>query len=329
MVELINQYNLIPIHKKGGKFNLNSIAPIRTFHLAEGPGGFIEAVANMRKCFTSVPPGLGYSASEDQYIGMTLEQDPTGNVHGWKKSEDFLKANPNVYLEHGITQTGDIMKIENFEYCCQKYRNSIDFITADGGFDFSSDFNKQELSVSNLLFSQIAFALCMQKKGGNFVLKIFDCFHKQTIDLLYLLSSFYREVYITKPMTSRIANSEKYVVCRNFIYDDATFYYPYLHNIFHKMTCSINDQLPGSFFVTQYLALPIPRFYLSKMEECVSVLGQQQLENIHYTITMIYKNIKPDKIEHIVKMNVSKCIQWCTLNNIFYNAYIPNVFIKK
>lgn len=351
MIEMIHQFQLIPIKKMKsqdserpintykkqfhndysgfGKSQETKLHPIRTFHIAEGPGGFIEAVVNMRKYCTSVPPGLGLVEMDDEYIGMTLEQDPTGNVHGWRKSEEFLKNNPRVKIEHGKTQTGDILKIENFEYCYQKYKNTMDFITADGGFDFSSDFNKQELSVSNLLYAQMAFALCLQKKGGNFVLKIFDSFHKHTIDILYLLSSFYREVYLVKPQTSRIANSEKYVICKNFIFYDASTYYPYLHKTFSKMVYTIENPIQTPYFVTQYLAFPIPKYYLSKLEECVSVFGQQQLENIHYTITLIYKNIKSDKIDQIIRTNVSKCILWCTMHNIPFNPAPQNTFLIK
>ena len=52
----------------------------------------------------------------------------------------------------------------------------------------------------------------MQKYGGTFVLKIFDIFTEPTIDFLYLLSSLYKNVFIMKPETSRIANSEKYII---------------------------------------------------------------------------------------------------------------------
>ena len=56
----------------------------------------------------------------------------------------------------------------------------------------------------------------MQKVGGDFIVKIFDIFTKSTCDILYILSSLYKQVYITKPYTSRLANSEKYIVCRGF-----------------------------------------------------------------------------------------------------------------
>ncbi len=33
---------------------------------------------------------------------------------------------------------------------------------------------------------------------------------------MYLLSCFYEEIIVCKPLTSRIANSEKYIVCKGF-----------------------------------------------------------------------------------------------------------------
>jgi len=130
----------------------------------------------------------------------------------------FLKNNPNVFIENGATGTGDILCIQNFKHCIDKYGSSMDLITADGGFDFSTGFNSQEINIIKLLYGQICYALCLQKHNGNFILKIFDCFMNHTVDLLYILSSFYQDVYITKPNTSRYANSEKYIVCKKFIF---------------------------------------------------------------------------------------------------------------
>jgi 23S rRNA U2552 (ribose-2'-O)-methylase RlmE/FtsJ len=56
----------------------------------------------------------------------------------------------------------------------------------------------------------------MQKKGGHFVLKVFDTFSSSMIELMYLLTYLYEEVSITKPLTSRPANSEKYILCTKF-----------------------------------------------------------------------------------------------------------------
>ena len=105
--------------------------PINSFHLAEGPGGFIEAIANTRK------------NKNDKYTGMTLLSTDT-NVPGWKKSNDILKRNLNIYIEAGESEDGNILIPENYVFCQNKYGNSMNMITADGGFDFSIDFNMQE-----------------------------------------------------------------------------------------------------------------------------------------------------------------------------------------
>ena len=58
--------------------------------------------------------------------------------------------------------------------------------------------------------------MCLLKRG-TFVLKMFDIFHKTSVECIYLLSIMFQEVYVIKPKTSRTAKSEKYIVCKNLI----------------------------------------------------------------------------------------------------------------
>jgi 23S rRNA U2552 (ribose-2'-O)-methylase RlmE/FtsJ len=289
-------------------FNLNTFTrPIKCFHLAEGPGGFIEALLGLRNC------------KEDVYIGMTiLDEINDSNIPAWKKSEYFLKTNENVFIEAGADNTGNILSVENFTYCKENYGNYMDFITGDGGFDFSFDFNNQEISISKLLFAQICYALVMQKKGGTFVLKMFDCFMEHSVDLLYILAAFYDKVYITKPQTSRYANSEKYIVCKDFLFDSSESYYPNLLKAFEKMMT-----MEESHQIHRFLTIPISYYFLIKLEEYNAIFGQQQLENIHYTLSLIENNYKQDKINMLVKANIQKCLQWCSKNKIESNVFIP------
>ena len=55
-----------------------------------------------------------------------------------------------------------------------------------------------------------------QKKGGCFILKIFDITTKPTLQFLSLLTYFYEDVFINKPVNSRPCNSEKYIYAKNF-----------------------------------------------------------------------------------------------------------------
>ena len=100
---------------------------------------------------------------------MTLQSN-SDNVPGWKKSRDFLRKNRNVFLENGADGTGNLYSSENLKCCYKKYKNSMNIITADGGFDFSIDFNKQEILSSRLIFSQVVFNT-ITKKGWNFYFK--------------------------------------------------------------------------------------------------------------------------------------------------------------
>ena len=301
MIELINIFELRYDSK-----------PITTFHLAEGPGGFIEAIASIRNC------------KEDKYIGMTiLDSNNDPNIPAWKKTEQFLKQNKNVFIEEGNDKTGNILSLENLKYCKEKYGSSMDLITADGGFDFSLDFNKQEINIARLLFAQICYALVMQNRGGTFILKIFDTFMQHSIDILYILSSFYEKIYVIKPQTSRYANSEKYIVCKNFLYSYSSDYYPLLYNNFEKM---INTEE----YIYRFINCSIPILFISKLEEYNAILGQQQIENIHYTISLIKNKNKQDKVENLIKTNIQKCVFWCIKYNIPYSniTNTSNIFLQ-
>ena len=299
MLEMIHSFYLIS----------NYDGPIKSFHLAEGPGGFIEALLKTRKC------------SSDMYVGMTLLDDNNDdNIPAWKKSQHFLRENPNVELEYGKDGTGNILSLENLDYCREKYGSSMDIITGDGGFDFSDDYSNQENNIIKLLFAQIVYAVTMQKRGGHFVLKVFDCFFASTVDLLYILSAFYKKVYISKPNMSRYANSEKYVVCKGFLYENSYSFYPMFRKAFSDM---INIQQVGRF-----LSMHIPHYYLTRLEEYNSIFGQQQMETIYSTLVLM-ENKNTDRIDSMVKSNLQKCIQWCVKYNVDYNPIFKDPVIHE
>lgn len=292
--KLIEIYNLLNIH-----FNVDNI---KSFHLAEGPGGFIEALTHLR------------NNEQDLYYGMTLISEDD-NVPSWKKSKHFLNKNPNVIIESGKDKTGNLFSLKNFEYIYDKYKNSMDFITADGGFDFSIDFNQQENLSLKLIFSQIIYALAIQKKGGHFILKIFDIFTQATLDLLYLLSISYEKIYIVKPFTSRTANSEKYIYCKNYKLENFNDLYPKFKTFFNELETANSIQ--------RFFNFNLPYLFINKIEDINAIIGQQQLENILLTLGLLDNN-KNDKLDSIKKNNIQKSIQWCIKYKLPYNRNLQN-----
>jgi 23S rRNA U2552 (ribose-2'-O)-methylase RlmE/FtsJ len=192
-------------------FNLFKTENIRTAHVCEGPGGFIEALfdeafKNKKKIQTS--------------IAMTLRSKQT-NIPGWKRASQFLQNNKNVRILYGNDGTGDIIKAENQQYFVDyvvnpTYGGKMNIFTADGGFDFSCDYSKQEEMIFPLLLASTKIGFEVLKKGGVFILKMFDFYNKATIDLLYLLSCHFKEWTLYKPAMSRPCNPEQYFIGKGF-----------------------------------------------------------------------------------------------------------------
>jgi hypothetical protein len=175
---------------------------------------------------------------------------------------------------------------------------------------------------SKLIFAQICFAISMQKIGGNFILKVFDLFTQSSIDMIFLLCCVYKQVYITKPNTSRYANSEKYIVCKDFILNNADV------AAFITSIIPAYYQIESDSKLERVLNCNIPYLFTSKLEELNSIFGQQQIENIASTINLIENN-RNDKIDNLKKANINKCMIWCQKYNLPYNNLQPtNIFLS-
>lgn len=295
-------------------FNLDTYFPpstsLNSFHLAEGPGGFIEALTYIRK--KQINP-TKYEFN-DKYIGISLRPDETDKnkikAPSWFKGNTFLSNNPHIEIEYGETNDGDINNPINFEYHIRKYGNSMDLITGDGGFDFSSDYTKQELVVFPLLFSQVLYAITMQKKKGVFIMKVFDLYHKYSIDLIYFLSYFYHNVYIVKPHTSRVATSEKYIVCVDYKFSTIRKLLPQLLDAFVNIHTNCKTHNLKSLLKTK-----IPINVMNTIEEVNCILGQKQIENINFTLQLI-NNHNNVNINDLVLKHKQLCVDFCKKNNI-------------
>lgn len=296
---------------------LDGLGPkIKSFHLAEGPGGFIEALALLR------------NNPHDLYQGITLVDDTNSSIPGWKKSKAFLDRTPNVVVEAGASGTGDLMLPENLRDFYERHNGTCDIVTGDGGFDFTTDFDHQEAVSAKLVMCQIAFAAACQAKGGSFVLKMFDTFTASSIDHLCLLAMMYDSVHIFKPHSSRVANSEKYIVCKGFRLSNTR---KLVITLFHAM-----QRFDAGECIESVLSFRPSCAFLSKIEECNAILGQQQIECITQTLSLIGSG-NLDRLETLKRAHVQKCASWCQKHKLPFNRVQssqnqfcsrPNTFIR-
>ncbi|XP_051737035.1 cap-specific mRNA (nucleoside-2'-O-)-methyltransferase 1 [Ctenopharyngodon idella] len=169
-----------------------------------GPGGFSEYVLWRRRWHA-------------KGFGMTLK-----GANDFKL-EDFFAAPSELfeayYGEGGIDGDGDITRPENIS----AFRNfvldstegrGLHFLMADGGFSVEGQENIQEILSKQLLLCQFLTAMSVVRPGGHFVCKTFDLFTPFSVGLIYLLYLCFERISLFKPVTSRPANSERYVVCK-------------------------------------------------------------------------------------------------------------------
>ena len=118
-------------------------------------------------------------------------------------------------IYNGEDGSGDLLtQSSNFiDRVKWKFKDKVDLIVADGGADVSKNFEYQEQLSVPLVVSECYIGVTSVKPGGSFVLKIFDTVTTVMSHLLYLLGLSFEKVVIFKPISSRPANSERYVIC--------------------------------------------------------------------------------------------------------------------
>ena len=172
--------------------------------IAEGPGGFLQCLKYYFK---------ENKIDFNKIYGISLLSIDKSIPH-WN---NHIITDKDIQILKGEDNTGDIYKLININNFIKAIGgNVIEFITSDGGIDFSKDYNNQELLSYKLLYSEIYLTLNIQKNNGNCIIKFFDILYIKTIQLLYILYLSYDEIIIYKPSMSRITNSEKYIICKGY-----------------------------------------------------------------------------------------------------------------
>jgi 23S rRNA U2552 (ribose-2'-O)-methylase RlmE/FtsJ len=179
---------------------------LRTAHIAEGPGGFIQAVIDLAQ---------NHRRQVAQATAMTLK--PTDHrVPGWRRAANFLNRHREVKLHYGVDGTGDIYQRGNQESFSATATPTVHLYTADGGFDFSINYDIQEQRVFHLLVCSATIGIECLSTDGSMVIKLFDAYSESTQILMLLLGRCFKEWMVYKPATSRPCNSERYFLGREF-----------------------------------------------------------------------------------------------------------------
>jgi hypothetical protein len=287
MVELWKQVNVgtelaTLIARDGG---------LKTAHAAEGPGGFIEA------CWEQ---GERQGWQVQQTDAITLRSDAR-NIPGWRKAARFLAERPQIHIHEGADGTGDILKRINQD-AFVAIAQGAHLYTADGGFDFSSDYDAQEDSIFPLLVAEFLIGLQVLTPGGCMIIKCFDTLERPTQDLLWMASRCFCEWSLVKPKTSRAGNAERYFVGKGrltHIEDTIAFLQ------------TIQEQQA---WYTPLLEIQEDRkewiVWRQQILEFQERLEHQEYDVIRKTLDLIHAHDFP-RIRSLVRDNIRRSLEWC------------------
>lgn len=185
--------------------NMKSSDEFTFCDVAAGPGAFTQYLQYR------YPNGIGY--------GMTLK------VPNLDWSTNFIDMKRFTAF-YGSDGTGNLYYNwkEFVTFVTFKHPNGVDLVTADGGFDVDdvtdqTAIQRQEWLSSRLLITQILVGLGCTKIDGNFIVKVFDTLTEISAQLLFVLSQCFKDIIIFKPVSSRPANAERYVLCKHRVDD--------------------------------------------------------------------------------------------------------------
>jgi len=133
--------------------------------------------------------------------------------------------------------------------------------------------------------------------------------------MLYLLYTLYETVNIYKPFTSRIANSEKYIICTNFKGIDETLLNK-LFDILDKWNNKYHKETINHIFEK------IPFEFIEKIKEINTEIINLQITSINYAINIIKNNkhvLDKKWYDLTIKMQIQKAVEWCKKYNIPYS----------
>jgi hypothetical protein len=178
-----NFYKLWEILFMFDLFDINK--SISTLNI-EDDCGFLQSLILFRDKF---------SKATDKYFAVKSDKNSTiitNLVSGYNNKTIKLIDDKNIKDEFDLIISNIDIKVELYETLEQEYYK--------------------------YLFKNIMTAIKTQKREGVFICKFYDTYTLTSIKFILILMSLYEKVFFSKPLTSKLSDPEKYIICINFKY---------------------------------------------------------------------------------------------------------------
>ena len=293
---------------------------LRTAHACEGPGGFIEAIFDLAE---------KYKIRIHSSTAITLRSSQS-NIPGWRRANHFLSKNKQINIIYGEDRSGDILNIKNQKFFTESLLEKggkVHLYTADGGLDFSDNYENQELKIFPILLASARIGVASLKKGGLMILKFFDIQHECTRQLIFSLQLCFSRWTLYKPAMSRPCNPEQYFIGINFKHGFGTE--EGMIAVYDKWQIQMKSP-------DVYLPYPlgIPNDFIQNINTLQSAIIEYQIKYltiIFELIHIIHAEFKISGqstnklIEEILKNHERKSYNWCIKFRVPHRLLPPNL----
>lgn len=244
------------------------------------------------------------------YYNAILANGPDDSYY--EITEIMYTMRINAYLDYYVAKNIQILNLGSNSNAILHSRKNMgrnDIHNCDLSIlQFSNLFQRMHIIFADYMSDprnmliRLCTILAYQTKNGVLLWKIGDCFTPLMMDIIYFISSFYHKIYFIKPVIMDTSKSEKYLVCKGFCPPSAN----YMDKIMGLFYAVSNTKEP----IYRILSIPIPFFFLNKLEEINYIFGQSQLEQIHTILLMIGHKYRQEKIQYMAKIHLQKCAEW-------------------
>lgn len=123
-----------------------------------------------------------------------------------------------MMIEYGPDNTGNLYTNHLFFANLVRKDNprGVDLVMADGGFEVDGREDMQEILSSRLILIELLIAIKCLKENGKMLCKLFDSVLPVTQDIIYIASLCFEKISIIKPISSRPANAERYLIGHHY-----------------------------------------------------------------------------------------------------------------
>ncbi len=251
--------------------------------------------------------------SSNFFLNMVLKHDSSNNKINISEKDDF---NYNDIIRKFFVNE---KKDDNDKLIVNKF----DFMF----FEFNeNDYTDMKQYIKNMLLVLLIMTK-YQGPNGISIIKIDGIFYKIIIDIILIFTAIYDKVYLIKPTISNITKGDRYIVCKylNHAKIDETKLLTQLEEHVLSYLIKLDKGLDLYLVPFSLIKNEIPYYFLNKIEESNSVIGQQQLEAYDQVINIFKNKNKDDKMESLKKSHIQKCIQWCEKNQLPHNKFTDKV----